>query len=100
MVVLSIEKYEPAVRGMLTRFMTELRASVFVGDIPANTREYIWKYVESQPNIDAIMIYNANNEQGFSFHSTGNPSRSFQDFDGVQLLTRTFSHKSVLSTYT
>lgn len=37
MVVLSIEKYEPAVRGMLTRFMTELRASVFVGDIPANT---------------------------------------------------------------
>lgn len=67
MVVLSIEKYEPAVRGMLTRFMTELRASVFVGDIPANTREYIWKYVESQPNIDAIMIYNANNEQGFFF---------------------------------
>ena len=97
MVVLSIEKYEPAVRGMLTRFMTELRASVFVGDIPANTREYIWKYVESQPNIDAIMIYNANNEQGFSFHSIGNPSRSFQNFDGVQLLTRAFSHSEAYS---
>lgn len=97
MVVLSIEKYEPAVRGMFTRFMTELRASVFVGDIPANTREYIWKYVESQPNIDAIMIYNANNEQGFSFHSIGNPSRSFQNFDGVQLLTRAFSHSEAYS---
>ena len=39
MVVISIENYEPAVRGMLTRFMTELRASVFVGDIPANTNQ-------------------------------------------------------------
>ena len=36
------------------------------------------------------MIYNANNEQDFlSFNR--NPSRSFQNFDGVQLLTRAFS---------
>lgn len=97
MVVLSIENYEPAVRGMLTRFMTELRASVFVGNIPANTREYIWKYVEAQPNIDAIMIYNASNEQGFAFHSTGNPSRTFRDFDGVQLLAKSFSHSEAYS---
>ena len=65
MVVISIENYEPAVRGMLTRFMTELRASVFVGDIPANTREQIWNYLEAQSDIDAIMIYNSNTEQGF-----------------------------------
>lgn len=88
MVVISIENYEPAVRGMLTRFMTELRASVFVGDIPANTREQIWKYLEAQADIDAIMIYNSNTEQGFSFKSTGNPSRKFKDWDGIQLLTR------------
>lgn len=88
MVVISIENYEPAVRGMLTRFMTELRASVFVGDIPANTREQIWKYLEAQSDIDAIMIYNSNTEQGFSFKSTGSPSRKFKDWDGIQLLTR------------
>ena len=37
-------------------------------------------------NIDAIMVYSTNNEQGFTMKMQGDPHRSVVDYDGVSVV--------------
>jgi len=89
LVVMVLENAPTSVRGELTRWMLELRAGVFVGDISAAVRDALWQMVCGKLRGGAgMIIYNAANEQGFNILFCGNTSRTLEDFDGLLLIRR------------
>lgn len=48
MVVLVLERVPVSLRGELTRWLLEVRAGVFVGDVSAMVREKLWELVEEK----------------------------------------------------
>ncbi len=88
MVVIMLEKVPSSVRGELTRWMLELRPGVFVGNISALVRDKLWEVICLKLRGGAaLLLHNADTEQGFTIRSSGDSSRIIQDFDGL-LLTR------------
>jgi len=84
-----LEKAPASVRGELTRWMLELQAGVFVGNVSALVREKLWQEVCGKLSGGAgILVHNAANEQGFSVRFWGLPSRTIEDFEGLLLVRR------------
>ena len=76
-------------RGELTRWMLELHAGVFVGNISAMVREKLWEEVCGKLSGGAgILVHSAANEQGFKARFWGLPSRTIEDFEGLFLVRR------------
>lgn len=87
MVVIILEKVTPGVRGELTRWMLELKAGVFVGDLSGMVRDTIWKMLCTKVKSGAgILAQNAANEQGFDLRFFGDTSREIEDFEGLKLI--------------
>ncbi|MBI3654263.1 MAG: type I-E CRISPR-associated endoribonuclease Cas2 [Acidobacteria bacterium] len=87
MVVIILESVPTSVRGELTRWMLELKAGVFIGNLSALVRDMLWKMVCSKMRDGAgMLIYNAANEQGLSIRFSGNTSRRVEDFEGLLLI--------------
>ena len=87
MTVLLLERVSPSVRGDLTRWLLELRAGVFVGQLAASVREKLWERTcAGVEGGGAIMIHAANTEQGFTIRLYGDPRREVVDFDGLMLV--------------
>lgn len=82
-----LEKVPAGVRGELTRWMLELRAGVFIGDLSAMVRDTLWKMICSKVRSGAgILVHNAANEQGFDLRFYGDTSRALEDFEGLKLI--------------
>ena len=87
MVVFVLENVSNSLRGELSRWLFEIKAGVFTGKVSALVREELWHYVSDKVgNGSALMVYSANNEQGFSAKILGDPSRTLEDIDGVLLV--------------
>ncbi len=89
MVVIMVERVPASVRGELTRWMLEPRAGVFVGSVSAMVRDRLWEKVCGSLRGGAgMLVYSADNEQGFSMRLWGSASRSIADFDGLLLIRK------------
>lgn len=87
MVVFILENAKPTLRGELSRWLFEVQAGVFTGRVSALVREELWQLIGSKlGKASAVMIYSANNEQGFKAQMLGNPSRLLVDIDGLLLV--------------
>jgi CRISPR-associated protein Cas2 len=87
MVVFILENAKPALRGELSRWLFEVQAGVFTGRVSALVRGELWQMIEKKLGKgSAVMIYSANNEQGFKAQMLGNPSRSLVDIEGLLLV--------------
>jgi CRISPR-associated protein Cas2 len=87
MVVLMVESAEPSLRGLLSRWLIEPRAGIFVGRLSARVRDRLWKRVEASGRAKgALLVYGAQNEQGFAVRSCGDTSREPVDFEGLTLI--------------
>jgi CRISPR-associated protein Cas2 len=87
MVVFILENARPALRGELSRWLFEVQAGVFTGRVSALVRGELWQLIEKKLGKgSAVMIYSANNEQGFKAQMLGNPSRSLVDIEGLLLV--------------
>ena len=88
MTVIVVAACPVGLRGHLTRWLLEISPGVFVGKITARVRELMWIRVIEMVNTGrAIMVYNANNEQGLAFKVHGHewiPT----DFEGINLMLR------------
>ena len=53
-------------------------------------RERLWDKVSAEAGKDAgcVMIYAANNEQGFAIRMHGRPTRVIEDFEGLLLVRK------------
>lgn len=87
MVVLFVEHVPPSIRGELTRWMLEPHAGVFVGKISTLVRERLWDKLRRDPRCGAaVIIYACDTEQGYTFETLGDPTRTPVDFDGLTLI--------------
>lgn len=89
MIVVVVERVTPGLRGELRQWLLELQSGVFVGRLTKRVREEVWKRLqEHRRSGAATMVYPARNEQGYAFVTTGDPSRTPVDLDGLILLAR------------
>ena len=95
MVVLIVEDAKPGLRGLLSRWLIEPRAGVFVGRLSARVRDRLWEHVQASGKVrGALLLHRAQNEQGFAIQSYGDTSRETVDFDGLTLIRRPMSGKT------
>lgn len=86
MVVMVLERVPASVRGELTRWMLELHAGVFVGDVSALVRDKLWEAVcQKMAGGAGLLAYDSDTEQGFAFRFWGATTKVIEDFDGLNL---------------
>lgn len=82
-----IERVRPSLRGELTRWLLELKAGVFVGEVSAMVRDRLWEKVcEAAEGGGAILVHSADNEQGYALRIDGVTGRVIEDFEGLTLV--------------
>lgn len=87
MTVLVMDRVAESVRGELTRWFLELKPGVFVGTVNARVRALLWERIcKEKINTGAVLVYRANNEQGFEMDISGEPKREVVDLEGIQLV--------------
>ncbi len=82
-----VENVPRGLRGELTRWLLELRAGVFVGDVSAMVRDKLWEKVcDDCRDGGAILVHNSDKEQGFAIRYWGDTDRSIEEFEGLSLV--------------
>jgi len=93
MIVISMVDCPPGLRGDLTKWLLEISAGVFVGQVSARVRDQLWERIEKNVARGRVtMVYNANNEQRLAFR-VHNASWQPIDFDGLKLMLRPSPNK-------
>lgn len=86
MVVISVSNCPLQLRGDLTKWMQEIDIGVYVGKMSARVREKIWDRICGNIKTGkAIMVYSANNEQGYII-LTHNTEWQSKDYDGLAVM--------------
>lgn len=87
MIVLVLERVSASVRGELTRWLLEVRAGVFIGNVSAEVRERLWAKACKGRGVGAgVLLHRAATEQGFAVQVCGEPGREIVDFEGLTLV--------------
>lgn len=88
MVVVVLTACPEGLRGDLTRWLLEISAGVFVGNVTTRVRRLLWaRVVELSKDGRALMVYSQQNEQHLAFKVHGHHWEP-TDFDGVLLMRR------------
>jgi CRISPR-associated protein Cas2 len=87
MLLMTLERVSPSLRGELTRWLIEVQSCVFVGTVSAHIRDTLWQMVQDKaPGCRCVQVYRARNEQGFAIRVCGDERRAVVDFDGLMLV--------------
>ena len=88
MVIIILESVPTSVRSELTRWMLELRAGIFVGNMSAMVRDKLWELACSKLGRKGggWLVYTCATEQGYAIKSWGCTSKAVKDFDGLFLI--------------
>lgn len=80
----------PRLRGLLTRWLLQPAAGIYVGKVSAAVRDRLWECVkeEGRTTSGALLIHSDNNEQGFRVHQWGRTDRQPVDWEGLTLIRR------------
>jgi CRISPR-associated protein Cas2 len=90
MTVIVIISSPYSLRGVLTRWMLELSAGVYVGYLSARVRDHLWQRIEGSIGTGkAIMVFPVVGEQRLGF-KTYNSQWIPEDYDGIKLMRRPF----------
>ncbi|WP_327682620.1 type I-E CRISPR-associated endoribonuclease Cas2e [Kitasatospora sp. NBC_00458] len=88
MITLVLADCPAGLRGLLTRWLTEISPGVFVGDPSARIRELVWEEVQTYRGRGrAVLAYSTDTEQGFAF-ATHEHRWHPVDHEGLTLIHR------------
>lgn len=88
MMVLTVSKCPPGLRGDITKWLQEIGTGVYVGSLNARVRDKLWDRVcEHIGSGEAVMVFPAKNEQGYAFY-VHNSQWTPRDFDGIVLMQK------------
>lgn len=88
MVVITLSDCPPKVRGDLSKWLCEISAGVYVGNLSARVRQELWMRVcDNLKNGRATMVYSAQGEQQLNFE-VHNSLWEPVDLDGIKLMRR------------
>lgn len=86
MIVITLSKVPPSLRGDLTKWCQKIQTGVYVGNFSAKIRDKLWQRINKNIGSGtATMVYNTNNELGYTFRTT-RIDYEIKDFDGIPLL--------------
>lgn len=86
MIVVTLTKVPPALRGDLTKWYQEIQTGVYVGNVSARVRDLLWdRILKNIGSGEATMAYNAATELGYQFRTT-RKDRQVVDYDGIPLM--------------
>ncbi|KRK39921.1 type I-E CRISPR-associated endoribonuclease Cas2e [Loigolactobacillus bifermentans] len=86
MIVITLTKVPPSLRGDLTKWYQEIQTGVYVGNVSAKIRDALWERIMRDiGNGQATMVYNTNNELGYIFKTT-RVDRAVVDYEGIPLM--------------
>jgi CRISPR-associated protein Cas2 len=89
MVVLVLIAVAPGLRGHVTRWLVELAPGVYAGTLSARVRDRLWDTLEERVGDgQAVLVFRARNEQGWSVRTAGRDRWSPVDLDGLMLMQR------------
>ena len=75
-------------RGLLTRWLLEVSAGVFIGKPSARVRDALWDEITQYTGVGrALLAYTTDNEQGFTFRTHGHAWHPI-DHEGLTLIRR------------
>ena len=88
MTVIVIDRSTKRLRGVLSRYMLEIRAGLFVGRLDARMRELLWEKAEQLrgKRTSGAMIWRTNNAQGFELATFGSDRRTPILYDGLKVI--------------
>jgi CRISPR-associated protein Cas2 len=87
MVVMILENVPTSLRSELTRWMLEVKAGVFVGNMSGMVRDKLWeKSCNNTRDGGCIMLHSSNTEQGYALRMAGNCKRQVVDLEGLFLI--------------
>ncbi len=91
MLVIVLENAPARLRGMLSLWLLEIRAGVYVGKASRRHRERIWarvcRTIDADQQGNAIAAWSSPTESGFEFDTFGENRRLPVDYDGIQLVS-------------
>ena len=86
MIVITLSKVPPSLRGVLTKWCQEIQTGVYVGRFSARIRDALWDRIKRDIGSgEATIVFNAKNELGYQFRST-RADHQVVDFDGLPFL--------------
>lgn len=86
MIVVTLTKVPPSLRGDLTKWYQEIQTGVYVGNVSARVRDLLWERIlKNIGSGEATMVYNAATELGYQFRTT-RKDRQVVDYDGIPLM--------------
>ncbi len=84
-----MENVPPGLKGELSRWLLELKAGVFLGNVSSRVREELWLKVCSESHGGpCVLVWTAPCEQGFKIEFWGAPSKVPTLWEGLQLVTK------------
>lgn len=89
MVVIALDCANVSLRGILSRWLLEIKPGVFVGNVTTSVREELWESVvkgHSYLHEGSVMAFSTNGEQGFDLLCAGDPKRHVIDLEGIKLV--------------
>ena len=87
MLVMTLEKVTPRLRGSLTRWLIEVQSGVYVGRVNQVVRDLLWEKAVSDDSQGRItQAWNTNSDQGFDFRIHGDKARQVVDIDGLKFI--------------
>src|SRR5262245_13030645 len=83
-----LEKLPKKWRGALSRWLTEVRPGVFLGNPSQRIRDELWRKITERPPLGYVLqLWSARHPQGFEYRQYGTSERMLQDFEGLALVT-------------
>lgn len=87
MVVMTLERVPPRLRGILTRWLVEIQTGVYVGRVSAAVRDLLWaRALELAGDGRVAQAWGVSDDQGFGYRIHGDVRRRVVDFDGLRLV--------------
>lgn len=88
MTVIVLTNCPAGLRGLLTRWLLEISAGVFIGNPSARIRDLLWDEVCALAGQGrALLAYTTNSEQGYTFRTHDHAWHPI-DFEGLTLINR------------
>ena len=91
MITIILEHASPALKGTITKWISLVKPSVYVGEVNARVREALIETIQKEYDekfqVSAQIYYSDRNELGYSVVEIGNPTKVLADFQGLQLIS-------------
>jgi CRISPR-associated protein Cas2 len=84
-----LEKIPQKWKGVLSRWLLEIRPGTFLGNPSQRVRDELWKKLTTRPATGYVLqLWSSRLPRGFDYRQYGVSARMLEDFEGLALVTR------------